>query len=242
MVDDRCPRCDDYDEVVEELKKEKDARERGAKDELRKCEEKNKSRDKKIKTLEKKILTMTIAAVVGGTIVGKDVLDKIAEYIQSFNSIKDTANKLISALPNEPPPEENKNDEEVEELEYTRTLTLAPRKVDTSAWPVLMSTSDIKAYQNKPNIDYMISLSSLIDTSMDTIPTITDMILDDMLQTPIEFDNDVILSDSIVPPLELTPLVLEPVIPYTFVATQVPESHTAFAFAFLPMVYTKRRR
>ena len=27
-----CPRCDDYDEVVEELKKEKDSRERGVKE------------------------------------------------------------------------------------------------------------------------------------------------------------------------------------------------------------------
>ena len=241
MVDDRCPRCDDYDDVVEELKKEKDSRERGAKDALHKCEERNKTRDKKIKGLEKKILTMTIAAVVGGTIVGKDVLDKIAEYIQSFNSIKDTATKLISTLPNEPP-EEKKDDEQVEELEYTRTLTLAPRKIDTSAWPVLMSTSDIKAYQNKVNIDYMMSLSSLIDTPMDTIPTITDIILDDLIETPFEFDNDVILSDSIVPPLEVTPLVLEPVIPYTFVATQVPESHTAFAFAFLPLIFVRRRR
>ena len=101
MVDNRCPRCNDYDEVVEELKKEKDSRERGAKDELRKCEEKNKTRDKNIKGLEKKIITMTIAAVVGGTIVGKDVLDKIAEYIQSFNSIKDAATKLTTSVDND---------------------------------------------------------------------------------------------------------------------------------------------
>ena len=66
--------------------------------------------------------------------------------------------------------------------------------------------------------------------------------LDDLIETPFNFDNDVLLSDSIIPSLELTPLVLEPVIPYTFVATQVPESHTAFAFAFLPLIFVRRRR
>ena len=91
-----CPRCDDYDEVVEELKKEKEHRDRESKDALRKCEENHKKKDAKIQGLQKKILTMTIAAVVGGTIVGKDVIDKIAAYIESFNSVKNAASGLVS--------------------------------------------------------------------------------------------------------------------------------------------------
>ena len=244
MVDKRCPRCDDYDEVVEELKKEKDSRERGAKDALHKCEERNKVRDKKIKGLEKKILTMTIAAVVGGTIVGKDVLDKIAEYIQSFNSIKDTASKLISTLPNEPP-EENKNDEEVEELEYTRTLTLAPRKIDTGEWPILMSTSDIKSYQSKININYGLSLSSFIDIPDSNIPTLTDILLEIIIDKPFDIETELVLLDGSPPPIEFTsipPILSEPMIPNTFITSEVPESSSWVILAGIPIIFLRRRR
>ena len=91
-----CPRCDDYDEVVEELKKEKEHRDRESKDALRKCEEKHKKKDAKIQGLQKKILTMTVIAVVAGTIVGKEFVDEIAAYIESFNSVKDAASGLVS--------------------------------------------------------------------------------------------------------------------------------------------------
>ena len=48
-----CPRCSDYDEVVEELKQEKDSKEQKAKSELQKCEERHKKKDTQaIKTLK----------------------------------------------------------------------------------------------------------------------------------------------------------------------------------------------
>ena len=238
MVDDRCPRCDDYDEVVEELKKEKDSRERGAKDALHKCEEKNKTRDKKIKGLEKKILTMTIAAVGGGTIVGKDVLDKIAEYIQSFNSIKDTATKLISTLPNEPP--EEKNDEEVEEVEYTRTLTLAPRKIDTSAWPGAMSISSMNSYQNQMTMNYGLPLSSFFNDSFDTVPTITQIILEDILDDLVI--DEYIPSGISIPEIEMDFPINAP-ISYSAVSfTTVPESNAWVLLAGIPIIYYRKRR
>ena len=238
MVDKRCPRCDDYDEVVEELKKEKDSRERGAKDALHKCEERNKSRDKKIKTLEKKILTMTIAAVVGGTIVGKDVLDKIAEYIQSFNSIKDTATKLISTLPDNVPEEKN-DDEEVEDIEYTRTLVLAPRKIDTGEFPSLMTVADIQLYQNQTRIDYGMLSSSLFDDSFTTIPTITEIILEDILDRPFEMDNNITFSNSTLPPLEIPEYTQA--IPVIY-PTTVPDSGSWILLAGIPIFFCRRRR
>ena len=243
---DKCPRCDDYDEVVEELKKEKDARERGAKDELRKCEEKNKSRDKKIKGLEKKILTMTIAAVIGGTIVGKDVLDKITQYIQSFNSIKDAATKLTTSVDNDSNKEVVKNDDEqIEEIEYVRTLTLAPRKIDTGEWPILMSIVDIESYQSRTRVDYGLPLSSFIDTpNMEMPSSVMDIIIQDMLDEPNFFETELVSIDDILPPIEITPMEFpsEPIVPYTFVASFIPESSTLVVMAGFPLLFSRRRR
>ena len=41
-----CPRCDDYNEVVEELKKEKENKDREVKSQLQKCEERHKGHGK----------------------------------------------------------------------------------------------------------------------------------------------------------------------------------------------------
>jgi hypothetical protein len=242
MVDNRCPRCNDYDEVVEELKKEKDSRERGAKDELRKCEEKNKTRDKKIKGLEKKIITMTIAAVVGGTIVGKDVLDKIAEYIQSFNSIKDAATKLTTSVDNDSNKEVVKKDVEQEETEYTRTLTFAPRKFSTGEWPSLMSTADIQAYQSKTRVDYGLSLTSmLVDDSFTEIPTLMDIIIEDVIENVRVEDFDTY--DTISDIVAITPITVSDVEMMTMLpATAVPESNAWILFAGIPVICCARRR
>tara|TARA_R110002167_G_scaffold120576_5_gene298529 strand:- start:477 stop:1208 length:732 start_codon:yes stop_codon:yes gene_type:complete len=242
MVDNRCPRCNDYDEVVEELKKEKDSRERGAKDELRKCEEKNKTRDKNIKGLEKKIITMTIAAVVGGTIVGKDVLDKIAEYIQSFNSIKDAATKLTTSVDNDSNKEVVKKDVEQEETEYTRTLTFAPRKFSTGEWPSLMSTADIQAYQSRTRVDYGLSLTSmLVDDSFTEIPTLMDIIIEDVIENVRveDFDTYDTISDIVaIPPITVSGVEMMTMLP----ATAVPESNAWILFAGIPMICRARRR
>tara|TARA_R110001583_G_scaffold67504_4_gene193019 strand:+ start:160 stop:891 length:732 start_codon:yes stop_codon:yes gene_type:complete len=242
MVDNRCPRCNDYDEVVEELKKEKDSRERGAKDELRKCEEKNKTRDKKIKGLEKKIITMTIAAVVGGTIVGKDVLDKIAEYIQSFNSIKDAATKLTTSVDNDSNKEVVKKDVEQEETEYTRTLTFAPRKFSTGEWPSLMSTADIQAYQSRTRVDYGLSLTSmLVDDSFTEIPTLMDIIIEDVIENVRveDFDTYDTISDIVaIPPITVSGVEMMTML----TATAVPESNAWILFAGIPMICRARRR
>ena len=117
----RCPRCDDYDEVVEELKNEKELRERESKDALRKCEEGHKKKDSQIKGLEKKIVTITIVAAVAGTVVGKEFVDKIASYIESFNSVRDAASGLVSLGDTQTQPEtstpdsKDKSDEEEKE-------------------------------------------------------------------------------------------------------------------------------
>tara|TARA_R110000824_G_scaffold76807_1_gene194566 strand:+ start:1890 stop:2609 length:720 start_codon:yes stop_codon:yes gene_type:complete len=238
MVD-KCPRCDDYDEITEELKKEKENRERGAKDDLRKCEDTNKSKNKKIKGLEKKILTMTIIAVVAGTVLGKEVLDKIASYLESFNSIKSAATKLTTSIDDNSNEVAKKDDEQEEIVEYTRTLTFAPRTIDTGDWPSLMSTSDIKAYQSRMNTDYMLPLFDIIDTSEYEVSTLADILLDDMLDEMVwSFADDVFM----IPPIQSTSFVVTPTIPYSFVAFEVPESPSVMGFALLPLIFPTNRR
>ena len=239
-MDNKCPRCDDYDEITEELKKEKENRERGAKDDLRKCEDTNKSKNKKIKGLEKKILTITIIAVVAGTVLGKEVLDKIASYLESFNSIKSAATKLTTSVDDNSNEVAKKDGEQEEIVEYTRTLTFAPRTIDTGDWPSLMSTSDIKAYQSRMNQDYMLPLFDIIDTSEYEVSTLADILLDDMLDEMIlsSFTDDVFM----IPPIQSTSFEVTPTIPYSFVTFEVPESPSVMGFALLPLIFPTNRR
>tara|TARA_R100000664_G_C2758692_1_gene147820 strand:+ start:2586 stop:2933 length:348 start_codon:yes stop_codon:yes gene_type:complete len=57
---------------------------------LKKCEDRGKAKDKKIKELEKKILTLTLVAAIIGTIVGKEAVDSVIEYFNTFNEVKST--------------------------------------------------------------------------------------------------------------------------------------------------------
>jgi len=117
-----CPRCRDYDKVREELENSKRKSTEDQKNALKRCE------DSKAQ-LQKKLLTVGAAAVIGGTILGKDMVDKIAEYINSFNKVKDAASGLVSMAP---PPvidtpvevkEETKEEDEEEKSEDdTKTL------------------------------------------------------------------------------------------------------------------------
>lgn len=56
--------------------------------ELKKCRDKGKSKDKKIKELEKKLLTVTVIVAIMGTIVGKEVVENVLEYFETFDKIK----------------------------------------------------------------------------------------------------------------------------------------------------------
>ena len=241
-----CPRCDDYDEVVEELKKEKDSRERGVKEELRKCEEGKKGKDKKIKALEKKVLAMTIAAVVGGTILGKDFVDEIASYIKSFNSVKDAASNLTGSLPITTKDEvAKKEDEEPEEFNDAFVLVPAPRKVDTGMWPEgMISTRDSKT------LDYLVR-------GFDSM-SIVDMIVEEQLNNfkiPLEEDDMMIINSEMIDSLTdfATPIDMNE-IDYTFGSlysqplpegynyVTVPETGSWLATGFLPLVLLGSRR
>ena len=58
------------------------------KSDLKKCQENSKKKTREINELRKKLLVVTIALAVGGTLIGKESLDKVLEYFQSFDKVK----------------------------------------------------------------------------------------------------------------------------------------------------------
>ena len=248
-----CPRCSDYDEVVEELKQEKDSREQKAKSELQKCEERHKKKDTKIKGLEKKILAMTIAAVVGGTIIGKEFIDEIASYIKSFNSVKDTATKLIgtSSVDNDNKVannDDNQNENETEDIDDVFVLELAPRTFDTGEWPALVAQLDLISSRNdKSSLSYIPYIDNSPLNDFLNPPTLTDILLDGILDDMVIDDYVVVTSASVSDALSSfgvqSEYIQEPNIPtyYAQEQTYIPESH-AWLLLGVPLCFGRRRR
>ena len=248
-----CPRCSDYDEVVEELKKEKDSKEQKAKSELQKCEERHKKKDTKIKGLEKKVLAMTIAAVVGGTIVGKEFVDEIASYLKSFNSVKDSATKLIgtSSVDSDNKVADNDNnqkEEETEDIDDVFVLELAPRTFDMGEWPSLVAQVDLISSRNDvTSLSYLPYIdNSPLDDFMNP-PTLTDMLFDEILDGGVMNDYVMVTSASVNDALSSfgvqAEYIQEPNIPtyYAQEQTYVPESH-AWLLLGVPLCLSRRRR
>ena len=56
--------------------------------ELHKCKELNKAKERKLRDLNKKVITLTIIATVAGTLIGKEALEMIGEWLgllEDFN-------------------------------------------------------------------------------------------------------------------------------------------------------------
>ena len=62
---------------------------------LKRCEEQNKRSKKELESLKKKILALTVAIAVIGTIVGKEGLDRVVEYFETIDKVKQSATRLI---------------------------------------------------------------------------------------------------------------------------------------------------
>jgi len=67
-----------------------DCHKKQATNELAKCKEQRKSQSRQLDELKKKLLVATIAIAVGGTLVGKEALDKVLEYFQTYDKVKQT--------------------------------------------------------------------------------------------------------------------------------------------------------
>ena len=64
------------------------------KSDLKKCQESNKKKTRELNELRKKLLIATIAIAVIGTIVGKETLDKVLEYFQTFDKVQQTIDRV----------------------------------------------------------------------------------------------------------------------------------------------------
>ena len=62
---------------------------------LKKCEEQNRRNKKELDAMKKKILALTLVIAVIGTIVGKEGLDRVLEYLETFDKVKQSATRLI---------------------------------------------------------------------------------------------------------------------------------------------------
>jgi len=55
---------------------------------LNKCKEQNKAKERKLKALNKKVITLTIIATVAATLIGKEALEFIGQWLgllEDFN-------------------------------------------------------------------------------------------------------------------------------------------------------------
>ena len=78
------PDCE-YKKLLEECEGK---RQQEKNNELHKCKEQNKLKERKLKDLNKKVITLTIVATVAGTLIGKEALEFIGEWLgllEDFN-------------------------------------------------------------------------------------------------------------------------------------------------------------
>lgn len=62
---------------------------------LRSCKEQNKLKERKIKALEKRVVTLTIAVAIIGTVVGKETLDTALGWLETFDKTKSSVVDVI---------------------------------------------------------------------------------------------------------------------------------------------------
>ena len=70
------------------LKEAEDKLQQQKNHELHKCNERQKVKDRKIRELNKKVLTLTVIATIAGTLIGKEALEFIGEWLgmlEGFN-------------------------------------------------------------------------------------------------------------------------------------------------------------
>tara|TARA_R100000988_G_C3870459_1_gene103523 strand:- start:32 stop:370 length:339 start_codon:yes stop_codon:yes gene_type:complete len=81
----QCPNC--RSQEVQQLKND-----------LHKCKEGQKAKDRKIKALDKKVFILTIIAVGIGAIFGKEALDAITEWLGSIGEFNSAASNLSAGV------------------------------------------------------------------------------------------------------------------------------------------------
>ena len=240
-----CPRCDDYDKIKDELESNKRKSQEEQKNALKRCEEGKAN-------LQKKLLTVGAVAVVAGTILGKDFVDMVADYIKSFNDVKNAASGLVG-MADTPivTPETNTNEETQDNTEDTPedTPKSTPSRSDATYWA---GTPDIDLYGSASSSIPYIALMNDFES-----PSLIDMVTSELLTADLALTQDTTVGLSEMmdltmfgtmpfEPLDLSPWDF-PSEPFSMMneppAAIVPESH-----AWIPLMgmsgilFSKRRR
>ena len=67
--------------------------------ELNKCKSANATKDKEIKKKEKTVFILMCIVVGIGAIFGKEAVDSITEWLESFNAVKGQVEGMVSVVP-----------------------------------------------------------------------------------------------------------------------------------------------
>lgn len=73
-----CTKDCKYKKLLEECQGK---RQQEKNNELHKCKEQNKVKERKLRDLNKKVITLTVIATVAGTLIGKEALEFIGEWL-----------------------------------------------------------------------------------------------------------------------------------------------------------------
>ena len=172
-----CPRCRDYEDLKSELEDQKRESVEKQEDALKNCEASKKH-------LQKRLLQFGVAAVVAGTILGKEFVDKVASFIESFNKVVDVSpGEILSAAvteqsPEEPPAEKEKEKEDKKD---------PPKKSVPMSMPVLAGygrPTGFEIFMDPYGDTPFLSEALLPEIEMDPLVFSSQLIEDFQLMTP----------------------------------------------------------
>ena len=108
---------------------------KNAESDLKKCQENSKRKSNEIHVLKKKLMVATVAIAVGGTLMGKEAFDKIVEYFQAYDKVKQAIDNSISMT------DEQLKHNTDDSIGYWGVSVLpAPSALSVFALPLLMPT------------------------------------------------------------------------------------------------------
>ena len=71
-----------------------DCHKKSAESDLVKCRKASQRKTTEITELKRKLLIATVAIAVGGTLVGKEALDRVLQYFQTYDKVKQAVDKV----------------------------------------------------------------------------------------------------------------------------------------------------
>lgn len=224
-----CSRCRDYDEIKNDLEKQKEKIQDSQKTALSECEEKRTN-------LQRKLTRVGVAAVIGGTILGKEFVDNVVSYIESFNKVAEVVPGLVGSvtpssggaggsMPGQSTSSKSQKKEEEEDTKKSNPdkIPFSPYS-NVNPYPIFADKDAVSdslesilrgdVYTPESILD--MNLASLVDPMIDfpIIPTSNEFVMDFKLLDPIEPSYFVAMSSqpSIVPGPPTLALLLLPLL------------------------------